>query len=182
MKDVMAASPAQFDHVPSDGLFVEVMVTDSSLERGDSLISLRDEAEDESYGMLPKQNPSIQSSRIVDSASGPPITVDDLRKSVLTFAHEQNDSIDASKTKPCTGAITRNEYVPIETRGRKRLLSVIRRTPHSDMVPIWSDSGPEELLTETSLCGSMLRDFMEERHVPRPTFLEHPIIRTNHHR
>jgi hypothetical protein len=144
-----------------------------ALNRSDSLISLRTEAADD-YAQVPVLRGSKFVRRSAEADDLP--TIEELRKEVWVYSRRRAGPMDSNRIGPLPGTLEGRALKPVESRGRRRLLRIVRATPHSESVEVWPRTQAAVLLTEKSVCARKLRDFYEKGRVPRPDFLETPIV------
>jgi hypothetical protein len=175
---LLAGSPAR-----SEQCLLDAPGAEARLSRADSIVSLGDPADAErSRGMVRSQAGGAAQAAAGESYASPPVTVADLRRSVWEYARALSGAGDNGRAAQYPGALVGRRSVPAESRGRRRLTAAIRNNPHADDGAAAARQAPAKLLTDACYGARLLRDFMEDRHVPRPDFLEQPIVRSDRNR
>jgi hypothetical protein len=103
-------------------------------------------------------------------------TIEELKEQVWVYSHKRSGGPDKERIGVFPGKMDGRAVVPVESRGRKRLLSILKKTPHSEDVAVWPRAGQDVLLTEKSLCARRLRDFFQAKRLVPPEFLDMPIV------
>jgi hypothetical protein len=99
---------------------------------------------------------------------------EELRNQVWLYAHGKSPAPLDGRTAEY--ALERGEIRPMESRGRKRVLAVVRATPHTESVVVWPERGPPDVLPERSVCARRMREFVYRRRAKQPDFFEAPIV------
>jgi hypothetical protein len=129
----------------------------------DDLISARVETSDD-YGpklIVPMVTASPTSNKCESDDDAE--MVDALPDKVWRYLHRRRAYVSAGHVTEYTAAFENGMAVPAESKGRKHLLSVIRRVPHSPSIKVWPSANHIEVLTDTSHCARELRDFITKR-------------------
>jgi hypothetical protein len=144
-------------------------------ERTDSLISLRtDRDEDYAQPLFVRGPVFVKKPRDLDDVP----TIEELKAQVWIYARKRCGPDDGRRVSPLAGVIEGGRVIPVDSRGRRRLLRIVRAAPHAQARGETPSARETLLLTEKSVCARRLREFYVRGRVQRPAFLETPIALT----
>jgi hypothetical protein len=176
------ANPLARDVEPEEPLFVPTDPSNPTraLDRADSFISIRNESEDDSNSTTLRSNHS-RGSGVTSHSLTDDLTIGELRSQVWIYVHETKGVDDGHRATEFMGDIDDGHVMPLVSRGRRRVLTAIRSTPHSESPQIWPQTAEPEVLTDKNYCARRLHDYIDRKGLLQPGFLERRILRERQH-
>ena len=170
-----AQSPLAMDLEPSTPYLVPTSTKNVELGRSDSLVSLNG---DESFAVVetPRTTRTAGAgdySQFQFEMEGPAVTIDEIKNQVWAHAHRHREASDDGKRASLFMGETGSGAREVPSRGRQKLLRTIQRIADEYSEPMPQHRQPE-VLTERSYCAQRLHDYLRQRRIPQPDFLEAP--------
>ena len=171
-----AQNPLAMDLELSTPYLVPTSTKNVDLGRNDSLVSFNGD-DDYKFVETPRTTRVAGSggySTLPFEDDESTVTIAELKNQVWAHTHRHREESDDGKcARPFTGGFvstTREAVSP----GRQKLLRAIRRTATESRGSEMPSSAPVEVLTERSYCAQRFHEYLRQRRIPQPAFLEKP--------